>query len=217
MVVEERHCPRTCRGPVGWAWSLRWRTQGGRKGINAEGVETRASGSFWHEERSNMKFLVLLAAVVACVSGASINAGWVLPAGNIGTSGILRKDGSTDLFSHDFAHRIVAIGPSGIILEDGSPVQLDADLNMVGRSKRSAGYVSKAGSIGFSRNQRPNTSSWTRARMVGRSKRHVVGDTGMITDWGQIIQFREPFTKIVSDGPSGIVLSDGQNIQKPAA
>ncbi|XP_042872869.1 cuticle protein CP1158-like [Penaeus japonicus] len=137
-----------------------------------------------------MKFLVLLAAVVACVSGASINAGWVLPAGNIGTSGILRKDGSTDLFSHEFAHRIVAIGPSGIILEDGSPVQLDADLNMVGRSKRSAGYVSKAGSIGFSgivrtdgtidqfghdmahnilvmgppasSEERPTTSSWTR-------------------------------------------------------
>ncbi|XP_042872860.1 cuticle protein CP1158-like isoform X2 [Penaeus japonicus] len=192
-----------------------------------------------------MKVLVLLAAVVACVSGASINAGWVLPAGNIGTSGILRKDGSTDLFSHDFAHRIVAIGPSGIILEDGSPVQLDADLNMVGRSKRSAGYVSKAGSIGFSgivrtdgtidqfghdmahniavmgpsgivlKNGQPIQLD-ENLRMVGRSKRHVVGDTGMITDWGQIIQFREPFTKIVSDGPSGIVLSDGQNIQKPA-
>ncbi|XP_047501518.1 cuticle protein CP1158-like [Penaeus chinensis] len=191
-----------------------------------------------------MKFLVVVAAVVACAGARSINAGWVLPPGNIGTSGILRKDGSTDLFSHDFAHDIVAIGPSGIVLKNGPPVQLDADLKMVGRSKRSsgAGYVLPAGNLGYSgivrkdgtvdlfdfahdiaeigpsgivlKNGQPIQLD-ADLRIVGRSKRHVIGDTGMITDWGQIIQFREPFTTIVHEGPSGIVLSDGQNIQKP--
>ncbi|XP_063597642.1 cuticle protein CP1158-like [Penaeus indicus] len=192
-----------------------------------------------------MKFLVVVAAVAACAGARSINAGWVLPPGNIGTSGILRKDGSTDLFSHDFAHNIVAIGPAGIVLKNGPPVQLDADLNMVGRSKRStAGYVNAAGNIGRSGVVRtdgtieqfghdlahdiaffgpsgiilkngPPIHLDENLNMRGRTKRHVVGDTGMITDWGHIIQFREPFTTIVHEGPSGIVLSDGQNIQKP--
>jgi len=127
-----------------------------------------------------MKFLVLALAVVAGVGAASINSGYVLPAGNIGTSGILRKDGSVELFSHDFAHDIVAIGPSGIVTKSGRPIQLDADLNLV------------------------------------RNKRHIVGDTGMITDWGLAVQFKKPFTTIVNDGPSGIVLSDGQQFQRPA-
>jgi len=189
---------------------------------------------------------VVVAAVVACTGARSINSGWVLPAGNIGTSGILRKDGSTNLFSHDFAHSIISIGPAGIILKDGPPIQLDANLNMVGRSKRSTdGLVNNAGNIGRSgivrkdgtielfghdmaheilffgpsgiilKNGPPIHLDET-LKMTGRSKRHIVGPTGMITSWGQIVQFREPFTTVVSDGPSGIVLSDGQNIQKPA-
>lgn len=189
---------------------------------------------------------VVAAAVVACAGARSINSGWVLPAGNIGTSGILRVDGSTNLFSHDFAHSIISIGPAGIILKDGPPVQLDANLNMVGRSKRSTdGLVNNAGNIGRSGIVRkdgtielfghdmaheilsfgpsgiilkngPPIHLDENLKMTGRSKRHIVGPTGMITSWGQIVQFREPFTTVVSDGPSGIVLSDGQNIQKPA-
>ncbi|XP_037798093.1 cuticle protein CP1158-like [Penaeus monodon] len=192
-----------------------------------------------------MKFLVVVAAVVACAGARSINAGWVLPAGNIGSSGILRKDGSTDLFSHEFAHSIISIGPSGIIVKNGPPVQLDADLRMVGRSKRStAGLVNNAGNIGrsgivrkdgtieqFGHNLAHDIAYFGPSGIIlkngppihldenlntmGRTKRHIVGDVGMITDWGQIIQFREPFTTIVHEGPSGIVLSDGQNIQKP--
>ncbi|XP_070000646.1 uncharacterized protein [Penaeus vannamei] len=260
-----------------------------------------------------MKFLVVVAAVVACTGARSINSGWVLPAGNIGTSGILRKDGSTDLFSHDFAHEIVAIGPAGIVLKNGPPVQLDANLNIVGRSKRSsgAGYVLPAGNIGRSgivrkdgtvdlfafdfahdiaevgpsgivlksgqpiqldenlrmvgRSKRSSGAGYVlpagnigrsgilrkdgsvdlfdfdfahdiaevgpsgivlksgqpiqldeNLRMVGRSKRHIMNDSGMLTSWGQAIVFREPFTTILVDGPAGMVLSDGQLIQKPA-
>ncbi|XP_042872871.1 uncharacterized protein LOC122253655 [Penaeus japonicus] len=220
-----------------------WRSHRGR------GVYKASRGRRYQEcrdtQRSEMKFLVLLAAVVACVGARSINAGWVLPAGNIGTSGILRKDGSTDLFSHEFAHRIVAIGPSGIILEDGSPVQLDADLNMVGRSKRSAGYVLPAGNLGRSGIVRKDGTVDLfdfdfahdiaelgpsgivlksgqpiqldeNLRMVGRSKRHIMNDSGMLTTWGQAIVFKKPFTTILLDGPGGMVLSDGQLIQKPA-
>merc|ERR1711970_612536 len=75
------------------------------------------------------------------------SAGYVSTAGNIGYSGILRADGSTDLFSHDFAHNIVLIGPSGIVTRDGTNAQLTSDLHRV---KRSAGYVSTAGNIGYS-------------------------------------------------------------------
>merc|ERR1712180_421520 len=78
---------------------------------------------------------------------AKRSAGYVSTAGNIGHSGILRADGSTDLFSHDFAHNIVLIGPSGIVTKDGKNAQLTSDLQRV---KRSAGYVSTAGNIGHS-------------------------------------------------------------------
>ena len=49
-----------------------------------------------------------------------------------------------------------------------------------------------------------------------RTKRHIIGDSGMLTSWGQAVQFREPFTTILLEGPAGLVLSDGQLIQKPA-
>ncbi|XP_037798089.1 cuticle protein CP1158-like [Penaeus monodon] len=193
-----------------------------------------------------MKFLVVVAAVVACAGARSINAGWVLPAGNIGTSGILRKDGSTDLFSHEFAHSIISIGPAGIILKNGPPVQLDADLKMVGRSKRStAGFVNNAGNIGrsgivrkdgtieqFSHDVAHDIAFFGPSGIIlkngqpihlsenlntmGRTKRHSVGPSGMITSWGQPIQFKEPFATIVLEGPSGFHLSDGTLVQKPA-
>ncbi|ROT79112.1 cuticular protein 34 [Penaeus vannamei] len=193
-----------------------------------------------------MKFLVVAAAVVACAGARSINSGWVLPAGNIGTSGILRKDGSTNLFGHDFAHSIISIGPAGIILKDGPPIQLDADLNMVGRSKRSTvGFVNNVGSIGRSGIVRkdgtieqfdsalahdiayfgptgiilkngPPIHLNENLNTMGRTKRHTVGPSGMITSWGQAIQFKEPFATIILDGPSGFQLSDGTLVQKPA-
>jgi len=62
---------------------------------------------------------------------AKRSAGYVSTAGNIGYSGILRADGSTDLFSHDFAHNIVLIGPSGIVTRDGTNAQLTSDLHLV--------------------------------------------------------------------------------------
>merc|ERR1712228_34585 len=57
------------------------------------------------------------------VHRAKRSAGFVSPKGNIGHSGILRADGTTDLFSHDQAHNILLIGDSGMITDDGIPIQ----------------------------------------------------------------------------------------------
>jgi len=111
---------------------------------------------------------------------AKRSTGFVSSQGNIGTAGILRKDGSTDLFSHDLAHDILLIGPSGIVTKSGRNVQLTDDLRMAINS--------------------------------ARTKRHVIGESGIITSTGQLIQL-EPGVTVVHAGPSGIVLSNGKNIQ----
>merc|ERR1712198_216299 len=115
---------------------------------------------------------------------AERSAGFVSDAGNIGHAGILRADGSTDLFDHNFAHNIVLIGPSGIVTKDGSNAQLTSDLHRV---KRSAGYVSTAGNIGHS---------------------------GILRADGSTDLFSHGFAhNIVLIGPSGIVTKDGNNAQ----
>lgn len=45
-----------------------------------------------------------------------------------------------------------------------------------------------------------------------RSKRHIIGDSGIITSTGQLIQL-DPGVSVVLAGPSGIILSNGKNIQ----
>lgn len=73
--------------------------------------------------------------------------GFVSKAGNVGTSGILRADGTTDLFDFKTAHGIVLIGPSGIVTEDGKNMQFTPDLHIVGRSKRSLPLFGPSGMI----------------------------------------------------------------------
>ncbi|XP_068219354.1 uncharacterized protein [Palaemon carinicauda] len=107
------------------------------------------------------------------------SAGFVSARGNIGHSGILRADGTTDLFSHDQAHNILLIGPYGIVTKDGRNMQLTDDL-----------------------------------RIAHRSKRHLIGDSGMITDDGIPIQFSRPGVTILLEGPSAYVMSDGTLVQK---
>lgn len=50
--------------------------------------------------------------------------------------------------------------------------------------------------------------------MVIRSKRHIINESEMLTVWGQVIVSKKPYTTILLDGPVGMVLSDGQLIQK---
>jgi len=45
-----------------------------------------------------------------------------------------------------------------------------------------------------------------------RSKRHLIGHSGIITDQGELIQLPAGVT-VVAAGPSGFVLSNGENIQ----
>ncbi|XP_066973523.1 uncharacterized protein [Macrobrachium rosenbergii] len=113
---------------------------------------------------------------------AKRSSGFVSANGNIGHSGILRADGSTDLFSHDLAHDILLIGPSGVVTKSGRNLQLTDDLRVANpRSKRS---------------------------LEGA----LVGPSGIITASGQLIQLPSG-TSIVHAGPSGVVLSNGMNIQ----
>ncbi|XP_068218611.1 uncharacterized protein [Palaemon carinicauda] len=115
------------------------------------------------------------------------SAGFVTPKGNLGYSGILRADGSTDLFSHDEAHNILLIGPSGIVTKDGRNMQLTDDLRIVGRSKRSAGFVTPKGNLGYSGILRADGST----DLFSHDEAH----------------------NILLIGPSGIVTKDGRNMQ----
>ncbi|XP_071526320.1 uncharacterized protein [Panulirus ornatus] len=166
--------------------------------------------------------------------------------GNIGTAGILRADGSTQLFSHDLAHDILLIGPGGIVTKSGRNLQLTDDLTFVPRAKRSTSLISEKGNIGTSGILRAdgttdlfghdlahdilligpagivtksgrNLQLTEDLRLVNpRFRRSLTGPSGMITDSGHQIQFKEPFATILLEGPSGYIMSDGTLVQKRA-
>merc|ERR1711970_1101576 len=146
---------------------------------------------------------------------AKRSAGYVLPAGNIGHSGILRKDGSTDLFSHNFAHNIVLIGPSGIVTKDGSNVQLSDDLRRVKRSLIGpSGMFWNGMPVQFSHEEGRLRSDLTPEQY---SNAVVVGPSGIVGLDGKNVQFDAPAAPtVLLDGPSGQVMSDGRLIQKSA-
>nr|XP_027238168.1 uncharacterized protein LOC113829248 [Penaeus vannamei] len=118
--------------------------------------------------------------------------------GVVGHSGIVRPDGNNVQFTHEQANNIVLVGPSGIVTKDGSNIQLTDDLH----------FVQKRDTYG-----------------------HLVGASGIVTSDGQLIQFEpgvtvaaagtydgqviqlEPGVTIVQVAPSGIILSNGKNIQ----
>jgi len=154
--------------------------------------------------------------------------GFVSTQGNVGHSGILRKDGTTDLFSHDLAHDILLIGPSGIVTKSGQNIQLTDDLRIAfnARTKRSLPLVGPSGMITADGTPIQFTKPGVTILLEGpsgyvmsdgtlvqkRAKRHIIGDSGIITSTGQLIQL-EPGVTVVHAGPSGIVLSNGKNIQ----
>jgi len=157
------------------------------------------------------------------------SAGYVTAKGNIGHSGILRADGSTDLFDHDTAHNILLIGPSGIVTRDGRNMQLTDDLRIVNRAKRHT--IGESGMILDDGTQVQFKTGGATILLEGpsgiimsdgtivqkRGKRaadfgHTIGNSGIITKDGQLFQLGHGVT-VVSAGPSGAVLSDGRNIQ----
>lgn len=150
-------------------------------------------------------------------------AGFVLPKGNIGYSGILRADGTYDLFSHDFAFDIVSLGPSGIVTKSGKNIQLTDDLRRVKRS-----LVGPSGMILDDGTQVQFKTPFAEIALEGpsgiiltdgtlvqkRAKRALVGPSGAILPDGTPVQFSAGASPVVS-GPSGIVFNNGENIQFP--
>nr|XP_045595715.1 uncharacterized protein LOC123756509 [Procambarus clarkii] len=135
-----------------------------------------------------MKFLILVSALLAAASALPTysNPGWVVPAGSIGLSGIVRRDGTIEGFTGDFTRDIVAIGPSGIVTKSGANVQLDSNLHRVRRAYY-AGFTRPEGSVGYS---------------------------GIVRADSTVDAFSGDFSHdIVAIGPSGIVTKSGKNVQ----
>ncbi|XP_071526946.1 uncharacterized protein [Panulirus ornatus] len=160
----------------------------------------------------------------------------------VGYSGIISPDGVNTQFSHDFARKIVLIGPSGIVTSSGENRQLTA-----GEAALHVGtqpvvvpvsqylYRGVVGPSGIVRPDGNNVQFDGSEALVGpsgivkkngqnvqftddhynyRSKRALVGPSGAILKDGTPIHFRFPGTYVLLDGPSGIVFSDGQLHQK---
>nr|ABR27687.1 cuticle proprotein proCP5.2 [Callinectes sapidus] len=151
------------------------------------------------------------------------SAGYVLPAGNLGHSGIVRADGTYEQFSHDFAHDILLMGPSGFVTKSGKNIQLTADLHRVKRDlKGPSGMILKDGTqVQFMTGETtvlldgPSGLVLSDGTLVQRrAKRDLVGPSGMILKDGTQVQFKEGFATVVLDGPSGMLLSDGTLVQK---
>ncbi|KAL7641305.1 UNVERIFIED_CONTAM: hypothetical protein RMT77_008443 [Armadillidium vulgare] len=148
--------------------------------------------------------------------------GFVSRAGNVGTSGILRADGTTDLFDFNTAHNIALIGPSGIVSKDGRNIQFTSDLRIANRNKRSVGFVSPAGNVGTSGIVRVDGTT----DLFDFNTAHnivLIGPSGIVSKDGRNIQFT-PDLRIVGKtnrikrslplvGPSGIILEDGTPVQ----
>jgi len=138
--------------------------------------------------------------------------GYVSPLGNIGTSGILRADGTTTLFDHDTAHNIVLVGPSGIVGKNGN-MQFTADLNIAQQTSHPVHPQFRPEDVVL---DGPSGTILKDGRLIQkRAKRSadLVGPSGMILADGTPIQFKTAGAKIVLRGPSGIVMSDGTLIQ----
>lgn len=153
-----------------------------------------------------------------------------------GPSGIVNPYGQNVQFTRETADNIVLVGPSGAVTKDGNNIQF-TDTGAT-RSKRSAGFVSPAGIIGYSGIVRPDgtyeqfsndfafdivaigpsgivTKSGKNVQLddnLRRVRRNLVGPSGMISKDGTPVQF-PAFATPVLTGPSGIVFSNGQNIQ----
>ncbi|XP_068218616.1 uncharacterized protein [Palaemon carinicauda] len=171
---------------------------------------------------------------------AKRNVGYVNAKGSIGYSGVVRTDGTIEAFSPADIDNIVLFGPSGVVTKDGRNWQLDENLN-IRRTKRNVGYVNAKGSIGYSGVVRTDGTieafspadidnivlfgpsgvvtkdgrNWQLDENLNirRTKRHLIGDSGLITRDGTPVQFKRAGVEIILEGPSGLLLSDGTQVQ----
>ncbi|CAL4158161.1 unnamed protein product, partial [Meganyctiphanes norvegica] len=138
-----------------------------------------------------------------------------------GPSGIVLNDGMNIQFGADSAPpspSVVLDGPSGQVLSDGTLIQKVV--------KRSLPLVSPSGMILGDGTQVQFKTADAAILLDGtsgivmsdgtlvqkRSKRHLIGHSDIITDQGELTQLPAGVT-VVAAGPSGFVLSNGENIQ----
>merc|ERR1712055_53740 len=145
-----------------------------------------------------------------------------LLAGLTGPSGIVSEKGNTQ-FTREFADNIAVAGPSGAVTKDGRNVQFRtkrsahnigasgiilADGTPVQLIKGGEGvYVVLEGPSGLILSD--GTVAQKRAK---RSTEHLVGASGIVASNGQLFQLPAGVT-VAAAGPSGVVLSNGENIQ----
>ncbi|XP_066973527.1 uncharacterized protein [Macrobrachium rosenbergii] len=179
-----------------------------------------------------MNTLVLLCALVAGSSAANFYTGIY------GHSGIVNYNGKNVQFTPEEAANIVVVGPSGVVTRDGNNLQRLPDTH---RYKRNVGFVNSKGSIGYSGVVKTDGTieafspedidnivlfgpsgvvtkdgrNWhlDENLNIRRTKRHLIGDSGIITRDGTPVQFKRAGVKIALEGPSGLLLSDGTQVQ----
>merc|ERR1712128_86408 len=131
-------------------------------------------------------------------------------AGVVGASGIVHPAGNIQ-FTREQAENIVLEGPSGIITRDGQQTQKRAKRSLIGPS----GMLLADGTpVQFTQ-----AEGQLRAKLTPEqySRAIVVGPSGVVTLDGRNIQFAAPVAAtVLLDGPSGTVMSDGTLVQKRA-
>jgi len=171
-----------------------------------------------------MKYSVVLSLVATCAYA------------QVGPSGIIDPSGRNIQFSHAFADNVAVIGPSGIVSADGNNVQLtpgQADLHNA-RRKRSpqllgpSGYISEDGQqVQFATGgvdvllDGPSGLVFGDGQLLQkRGKRSTFGmihgaqvGAGQLMTPAGVPHLFNLGAKVAAAGPSGVVLTDGQNIQ----
>ncbi|XP_037797698.1 uncharacterized protein LOC119592877 [Penaeus monodon] len=184
----------------------------------------------------NMKVLAAICVFAVGVSAQVGPAGIVSPDGVntqfshdfahdivlVGPAGIVTKSGANRQLTHGEATLHVAtapaplpvaqlvshrgvVGHSGIVRPDGKNVQFTHD---------QAGNIVLVGPSGIVTKDGSNIQLTDDLHFVQKRDTygHLVGASGIVTKDGQLIQF-EPGVFVASAGPSGVVLSNGKNIQ----
>merc|ERR1711970_236211 len=145
-----------------------------------------------------------------------------LIAGLAGPSGIVSEKGNTQ-FTREFADNIAVAGPSGVVTKDGRNIQFRTK-----RSAHNIGasgiiladgtpvQLIKGGEGVYIVNEGPSGIILSDGTLVQkrakRSTEHLVGASGVVASNGQLIQLPAGVT-VAAAGPSGLVLSNGQNVQ----
>jgi len=150
-----------------------------------------------------------------------------LIAGLTGPSGIVSEKGNTQ-FTREFADNIAVAGPSGVVTKDGRNIQFRtkrsahnigasgiilADGTPVQLVKGGEGvYIVQEGPSGII------LSDGTLVQKRAKRSAHNIGASGIILADGTPVQLIKggEGVHIVNEGPSGIILSDGTLVQKRA-